>query len=320
MAAHPSRRDVLKTIAGAAAASLLDLQALQAEPKEMPSAFRFVHLTDIHIKRERGGDQGFAKALQAVEALKPRPDFILTGGDLVFDVLNATPAKARELFDLYLKVLADNTSLKTHNTVGNHDVFGWHPKSGLSPRTAGYGKAMVKDRLHWTETYHRFDHKGWRFFSLDNIQPGGDHRHPYEGRLDPVQFEWFKAELQKTDPKTPIVTCEHIPLITVTGFGHGDLYKEREWRFPNAYICGDATQRLSLLQTRNVRLSLSGHIHERDRIEYLGTTFINDGAVCGNWWKGAYRGVPEGFGVFDLNADGTFDYHYHDYGWKPLPK
>ncbi len=320
MNSHPSRRDVLKTIAGAAAVSLLDLPSLQAAPTDSPPAFRFVHLTDIHVKRERGGDKGFAKALQAVEALKPRPDFILTGGDLVFDILNATPAMARELFDLYLKVIADNTSLNVQNTVGNHDVFGWGPKSGISPKTAGYGKALVRDRLQMNDTYHAFDHKGWRFFCLDNILPGGDERYPYLGGLDPAQFDWFKAELEKTGPKTPIVTCEHIPLITVTGFGHDDLHEEKQWRFGDALVCGDAAKRLPLLQNRNVRLCLSGHIHERDRIEYWGTTFINDGAVCGNWWKGVYRGVPEGFGVFDLNADGTFDYHYHDYGWKALPK
>jgi Icc protein len=314
-----SRRDVLKTIAGVAAASLLDLPSLQAEPKATPQSFRFAHLTDIHVQRERHGHEGFANALKAVEALAPRPDFILTGGDLVFDILEASPARAKELFDLYLKVLADNTSLKIYNTVGNHDVFGWHPKSGISPKTAGYGKAMVKDRLELKQTYQSFDHKGWRFFCLDNIQPGGNEHYPYEGGLDGPQFDWFKAELEKTDPRTPIVTCEHIPLISVTGFGHDNLYTEKEWRFPNAYICGDAAQRLPLLRSRNVRLALSGHIHERDRIDYGGTTYINDGAVCGSWWKGPHRGVPEGFGVFDLHADGTFDYAYRDYGWKAQP-
>jgi len=320
MSYQPSRRDILKTFAGAAAASFFDLPTLQAAPKETPQSFRFAHLTDVHVQHERHGHEGFAKALKAVEALKPRPDFILTGGDLVFDVLDVPPERAKELFDLYLKVLADNTSLKVYNTVGNHDVFGWQPKSGISPKTAGYGKAMVKERLHLKETYHTFDHKGWRFFCLDNIQPGGNEHYPYEGGLDAAQFEWFKAELEKTDARTPIVTCEHIPLISVTGFGHDDLYKEKEWRLTNAFICGDAAQRLPLLQSRNVRLCLSGHIHERDRIEYWGTTFINDGAVCGSWWKGPHRGVPEGFGVFDLHADGSFDYRYHDYGWKAQPE
>jgi 3',5'-cyclic AMP phosphodiesterase CpdA len=287
-----SRRDVLKTIAGAAAASLLELPTLQAAPKESPASFRFAHLTDIHVQRERHANEGLAKALKAVEALNPRPDFILTGGDLVFDILDASPARAKELFDLYLKVLADNTSLKIYNTVGNHDVFGWHPKSGISPKTAGYGKAMVKDRLQLKETYQSFDHKGWRFFCLDNILPGGDEHYPYLGGLDPAQFEWFKAEIEKTDPKTPIVTCEHIPLITVTGFGHDDLHGEKQWRFGDALVCGDAAQRLPLLQTRNVRLALSGHIHERDRIDYWGTTFINDSAVCGNWWKGRLSRRP----------------------------
>jgi 3',5'-cyclic-AMP phosphodiesterase len=320
MNTFPSRRDVLKTIAGAAAASFLDLPTLQGAPKKAPQPFRFVHLTDTHVQHERDGDKGFAKSLKAVEALEPKPDFILTGGDLVFDVLDVPPERATMLFDLYKKVIADNTSLPVYNTIGNHDVFGWHPQSGISPKTAGYGKALVKDKLQLNETYHAFEHKGWRFFCLDNILPGGDERYPYLGGLDPVQFDWFKSELQKTDPKTPIVTCEHIPLITVTGFAHDNLHEDKHWHFNDALVCGDAAQRLPLLRTRNVRLALSGHIHERDRVEYWDTTFINDGAVCGSWWKGPHRGVPEGFGVFDLRTDGSFDYRYHEYGWKAQPE
>ena len=71
-----------------------------------------------------------------------------------------------------------------------------------------------------------------------------------------------------------------------------------------------------MIQGHNVRLWLSGHIHQRDRIEYRGTTFINDGAVCGSWWKGPHQGVPEGFGIIDVWADGRFEHQYKTYGWQ----
>jgi 3',5'-cyclic AMP phosphodiesterase CpdA len=279
-------------------------------------SFRFVHLTDIHVQRERNGDQGFARALKAVESLQPRPDFILTGGDLVFDVLAHGPERSRALFELFNKVLADHTSLPAFHTIGNHDVFGWSPRSGVRPDTAGYGKALARDYLRMERTYHRFDHKGWRFFCLDNIQPGGNERYPYEGFIDGPQMEWFEAELKGTDPRMPVLLCEHIPTVTVTHAGHAHLVKDKSWQVPSGFICTDAARRTALYATRNVRLSLSGHIHERDRVEYLGTTYINDGAVSGNWWKGAYRGVEEGFGIIDCRPDGTFEHRYFDYGWQ----
>lgn len=311
-----NRRQALKGIAAAGAACAMSGTTAAAADKwaVSPQGFRFVHFTDIHVQPELSAAKGFAKALTAAESLKPRPDFILTGGDLVFDVMETGEARARELFRLYKKVIADNTSLPVHNTIGNHDVFGWTTREGVTPQTPGYGRELVKDMLEMKETYHVFEHKGWRFFSLDNIQRGDDG--PYQGYLDDRQRSWFIAELARTDAKMPIVVCEHIPLITVTLFDHKDLNKEGAWRVGNNLVCRDSADRLALLGSKNVRLCLSGHIHERDRIEYRGMTFINDGAVCGNWWKGIYRGVREGFGVYDLRPDGTFEYKYHEYGWQ----
>lgn len=314
-----SRRQALQGLAAAGAAYALGRSGMSAladetAPPGKPEPFRFVHFNDIHVQPELAAAKGFAKALSAAEALRPRPDFILTGGDLVFDALEASPSRARELFTLYKKVIADNTSLPVHNTIGNHDVFGWVTQEGVSPQTPGYGREMAKDLLEMNETYHTFRHKGWQIFCLDNIQKADEG--VYQGYLDDRQRSWFVAEMNKLDAKTPIVICEHIPLITVTLFDHGSLNENGAWRIGNNVVCRDAADRLAILGSRNVRLCLSGHIHERDRVEYRGMTFINDGAVCGNWWKGIYRGVKEGFGVYDLRNDGSFNYQYHEYGWK----
>ena len=58
-----------------------------------------------------------------------------------------------------------------------------------------------------------------------------------------------------------------------------------------------------------------GSLHACDRIELRGVTYICDGAVSGNWWKGPRFGYEEGFGILDLSPDGTFTHRYHDYGW-----
>ena len=75
-----------------------------------------------------------------------------------------------------------------------------------------------------------------------------------------------------------------------------------------------------LFAKHGVKLALSGHLHEIDRIEFGSVTFICDGAVSGGWWHGPNVDnvveTQEGFGIIDIRPDGTFDHRYFDYGWK----
>ena len=80
----------------------------------------------------------------------------------------------------------------------------------------------------------------------------------------------------------------------------------------------DAKKLLELFRKhRCVRLAVSGHIHKLDRCEFEGVTYVCDGAVSGAWWKGPGKRCDEGYGVFDLFSDGSFEHTYHTYGWKP---
>jgi Icc protein len=53
-----------------------------------------------------------------------------------------------------------------------------------------------------------------------------------------------------------------------------------------------------------------------EEIRIDGISYITSGAICGNWWKGAQKGCPEGFMVLDLSADGLIGTDYKPYGWK----
>jgi predicted phosphodiesterase len=66
----------------------------------------------------------------------------------------------------------------------------------------------------------------------------------------------------------------------------------------------------------NVRLCISGHMHMVDRVVYNDVTYICDGAVCGAWWNGNQYEFEEGYGVFDLYDDGTFEHQYVPFGWN----
>ena len=51
-------------------------------------SFTFAFLTDIHLQPERNATEGFRAAIAEVNVLKP--DFVITGGDLVMDVLGVS--------------------------------------------------------------------------------------------------------------------------------------------------------------------------------------------------------------------------------------
>jgi 3',5'-cyclic AMP phosphodiesterase CpdA len=261
------------------------------------------------------------KCLRAVEALDPKPDLILTGGDLVYDVMGQGIGRSKMLFDLYKQTVADNTNLKAYPCVGNHDVLGWSDKPGVTPQHPQYGKQLIRDELEMKKTYYRFDHKGWRFYVLDSIQPVDHPRIHYKGGFDDEQFEWLKSDLAAKDPNMPAVVVTHIPILSVTGIRDSpQVIKDGYYRVGGSWMFIGAAGLTKLFAKHNVKLALSGHMHEIDRIDFGGVTFICDGAVCGGWWRGPNVDnvveTQEGFGIVDMLPDGTFAHQYYDYGWQ----
>lgn len=287
-----------------------DEPASGSAPTAAAQPFRFVHLTDIHVAPERQSEQGLVQCLRSVLALDPRPDFILTGGDLVMDVFEQDEDRARKLFQLLRKVFDDNAGIPVHHCIGNHDVFGWG-SSKVQEGQAGYGKQMVSEYLELPNRYYRFDHQGWRFFVLDDIQPAPEKA--YQAYLDEEQFAWLEAELKAKPKEMPAAAVCHIPLLSVTAIGDAE---NNLYQIPTSSMCRDMPRLVQLFAENNVRLSLSGHLHQLDRIAFRGVEFICDGAVSGGWWKGPHKGFEEGYGVIDLGADGSIQHQYLDYGWE----
>ncbi len=318
---HFSRRDCLVT--GAAGLLLPMLGQISFGQQEetagvtgsegVTAGFRFVHMTDLHIQPEKQASEGVIKALHAVQALNPAPDFILTGGDLIFDCFQTEKTRAVKLFDLYKQTLANDCSLPVHNCIGNHDVFGWG-KPDLRSGDPQYGKKLVKDMLEMEQTYHAFDHKGVRFYVLDTIETREDNK--YRGKIHGEQLEWLKADLSAKPKGMPAIVVTHIPIFTMTVFGEA-TYQDGAFVMPNNLVCEDTLALTQLFEENNVMLALSGHIHLRDNINIRGVSYINGGAVCGSWWNGPHRGIEEGFGVIDVTPGRGFGYEYVDYGWVP---
>jgi len=302
-----TRRGFLKYVGAVAGSAIIPGGVFAEGDKQVaPEAFRFVHLADIHVQKELGGDRGFQQCLKVIHELKPRPEFILTGGDQVMDVSNVSEARAKELFDLYTGIRKDS-DIPFRECIGNHDVFGWHPASKIKKDHPLYGKKMVQERLDLPKTTYSFDHKGWHFCVVDTI-----HRNGFRFAL--ADLDWLGRDLKAVGDR-PKVVCSHVPVVSASAFRDWD-YDEHRHRSPLGRVCRNPGAILRLFREHRVTLALVGHTHQNERIEYNGTVHIGEGAVSGNKWKGPRHGHPEGFGVIDVRADGTFEHRYQTFGWQ----
>ncbi len=314
-----TRRNFLGVSAAAAAA--LTVGKIPGASAEIPAAdtagFRFVHLTDIHLQPELHAADGLRSCLAAVNKLTPKPDFILTGGDNVMDALGQTHERAKLLFTLLKKTMADHAGIPVKFCLGNHDVFGWSMKKGVKTSDPQYGKKMYCEMLELPSTYYRFDHQGWRFYVLDDVQPAEfpatKIAYGYISYIDDAQMDWLKRELQAKPAEMPAAVVCHIPIFSMTVFEDTKDHDARA--VPHGLMCRNARALAELLNRHNVRLALSGHQHQVDQVKFRDLTFVCDGAVSGAWWGGPFKGFQEGFGILDLAADGNLRHQYYDYGW-----
>jgi predicted MPP superfamily phosphohydrolase len=331
MSSNPiTRRNVLRAgvATGAALAAPQVLSAAAAvhpvtitptTPPREGKPFRIAHLTDMHVTEKHDAQAGFAAALKSLEKIDPSPAFLITGGDHIMDALVTTRERAVEQWDMYAKILAAGTKLKTHACIGNHDVWGWMSKTDDYSAHKDFGKPIAVERLGIKDRYYSFDDGGWHFVMLDNIKLRD---RSYYGAFDDAQQGWLEKDLaaNMAGGRLPVCVVTHIPLCGISPFffGKGGEKGEDFYRTTDNLMHHNVKPLLRQLAKGNVKLCISGHTHLLDRVDYLGISFVCDGAVSGNWWGGPYQDFQEGYGVFDLYANGAFEHRYVDYGWRSV--
>ncbi len=269
--------------------------------------FTFLFLTDTHLQPELNAVQGCDQCFKKARTIKA--DFVIQGGDHVFDSLGVSKERATSLFDLYGKTEQD-LGMKLYHTIGNHDCFGVYPASGATPADPLYGKKMFEDRFG--KSYYSFDHKGVHFIVLDSI--GITEDRAYEGRVDATQLAWLAADLKAIPPGTPIIVSVHIPLVTAF-----DSYVPVPATAPKHHglSVANANEVIALFEGHTVLGVLQGHTHINERVEWHGVPYITSGAVCGNWWHGVRLGNPEGFTVVRVEK-GRLSTRYETYGFQSV--
>lgn len=268
--------------------------------------FTFAFMTDIHLMTDRNAVAGFEQAIQTVNGMKP--DFVITGGDLIIDALGQRYSRADSLYNLYTAT-ARNFKMKVYNTMGNHEIYGIYPKSGPDTLNPEYGEKMFEKRLG--DSYYSFEHKGWKFMILNSIDVTD--KNSYIGKIDDKQIMWIKEELKKTDPETPVVISTHIPFLTA------NTQKYTGTTVPNdsSEVIYNGKMVLDLFTGYNLKLVLQGHLHTVEDIYIDGIHFVTGGAVSAAWWTGPNRGFEEGFVLVEVNGN-DFSWKYIDYNWEVI--
>ncbi len=188
----------------------------------------FVQISDTHVGFHGDANADvlatFQQAIDKINALPQRPEFVMHTGDL-------SHLSKPEQFDTVQQMLGTIKTGAVYAVPGEHDV--------IDDRGALYFKMFGRGAQPW----YSFDAAGVHALALTNVldmKTGG-----FLGR---DQLDWARADLAKQRASTPIVVFAHIPLYAV--------YPEWGW------TTDDYLELLAMLRRFDSVTVLNGHIHQ----------------------------------------------------------
>jgi 3',5'-cyclic-AMP phosphodiesterase len=215
---------VLYTVAGPGIVG----RALADSMPQALAARTFVQISDTHVgfHGEANGDvlATFQAAIDKINALPQRPEFVMHTGDL-------SHLSKPEQFDTVQQMLGTIKTGAVYAVPGEHDI--------IDDNGALYFKMFGKSVKPW----YSFDAAGVHALALTNVLniTGG-------GMLGRDQLEWARADLAKQRSNTPIAVFAHIPLYAA--------YPAWGW------TTDDYLELLSMLRGFDSVTVLNGHIHQ----------------------------------------------------------
>jgi Icc-related predicted phosphoesterase len=232
-----NRRGFVKLAAlggGLVFASSLHLDALGAVVEHgakltSHEEFYFVQLSDTHWgfdgpKVNPDAQGTLKKAVEAVNSLELRPDFVVFTGDLTHTTDDANVR--RERMKQFREIAAGLKVKDVRFMAGEHDAS--------LDRGEAYQELFGK--LNYT-----FDHKGVHFIVLDNVSDPG-------AIIGDAQLRWLVSDLKQQKNDARIVVLTHRPLF--------DLYPQWDWATRDGSNVINA-----LMPYKNVTV-FYGHIHQ----------------------------------------------------------
>ena len=221
---------VLTVTGGEVTSHIGDTPAAAAAVAQDPHALRFVQISDSHLGFTGPANTdvtgSFRRAINQVNALGFRPDFVMHTGDLTH---LSTPAQ----FDQARQMLHGLRTGAVFTVPGEHDSVNDH---GQKYR-ATFGAGTHGDG------WYSFDVKGVHVIALVNTLALEK-----LGHLGTDQLDFIRNDVAGLSSDTPIVVFSHIPLFA--------MYPAWGWG------TDDATQALSYLRRFSSVTCLNGHVHQ----------------------------------------------------------
>jgi 3',5'-cyclic AMP phosphodiesterase CpdA len=271
-----------------------------AQQDNKEDAFSFVFLTDIHLRPT--SVEAFEMVIDTVNNMDV--DFVLSGGDQVYDVLRGNQPRSDSLFTL-VKTMTGRLDVPFYPCIGNHELFAIYEESPEDSLHPDYKYGMYE--RYFGDTYYSFDHKGWHFLVLNSLDAENKR---YIGSISEEQLDWLERDLAKVDRDTPIAVALHIPMITTIRQVYPSPSSTQGYRGLR-----NQDRFMDIIKNHNLRLVLQGHLHWLEDLNVMGKTrYITGGAVAGRpSWKGRRHG-EEGF--LKITLSGTdVSWDFIDYGW-----
>ncbi len=256
---------------------LLNLNILSAQKN-----FSFVYLPDIHLNPDSSAVEGFEQLVKHVNNL--HPDFVLTGGDMIYTAKNVNDKKAEALFDLMDREFKA-FRMPVYKTMGNHEIVGITAESGIDKTNPNWGKQMYVKR--YGERFYSFGYDGWKFFVLDGIKILEKEKNYTQG-IDSSQIEWIKTELSATDKKMPLVISIHPPVVNPHALTSSSL----------KVMSPETEAVLALFRDYNLKIVLEGHTHLYMELFFNGIHYISGGST-------AFGTDSADFGFMEVKINGN---------------
>ncbi len=228
--------------------------------------FSFVFLPDIHLRPDSLIEKNFDEVTEKINSLDP--DFLILGGDMIYTAKDGDEKKAQMLFD-FMDRKFENFKMPFYYTMGNHEVVGILPNSGIDSSDPVWGKGLYEKR--YCKRYYSFEKYGWKFYVLDGIKILKKEMN-YTSGVDSVQIAWLKDELLSVDKNTPLVVIIHTPLVNPKSFANPGF----------KIISSNAREVLDQFKDHNLRLVLQGHNHVYMNLFYEGIYYISGGSTLLN--------------------------------------
>ena len=259
-------------------------------------------MSDIHYHEKNDAPTALKMVIDTINTMNP--DLVLVGGDIIYDALRQTSEEAEDLLKSFGESIK-RIEAPIYYAIGNHEHFGLYNRD-IDEDHPHFGKKLYEK--YFGERYYSFDHKGWHFITIDNMEVND---RKYIGKVDSIQMEWIKNDIENVSDSTPIVLMAHVPLITTLSQYYGGGTRANT----NKLATENTNDVLKLFKDKDLKLVLQGHVHYFEALNVLNkTTFISAPSVSGKWWLGKQHDIEEGFIRIDVK-DNDFEYHYIDYGF-----